>query len=920
MYNKIYLLKFKRLLTFLIIIMVTGSGLTYASSGTGKIRGKVVDKESGEPLFGANVVILGTTMGASTDIDGNYIITNVPVGVYSIKASFIGYNNETVKEVEININRTTSLNFQLSSQTITSQEVVITAERAAVNVEVASSAKLITRKDIENLPTLTNVNDLIGLQTGVVKIGEEIHIRGGQSDEVLYLIDGVPAKNPVTGINALSIDINQIENVEILTGGFDAEYGNAQSGVINIITKSGRQSYSLESIFKSDESFGKKYATNYDYGYVGLSGPMQLFDFVGLPGQGSFNVSLKTELDDTQYKIGGGYGNTKFGFFNLDNRQSSLYNFSASLDYNPWKDLRLKFSYFIDKNFSKGFSWSWKNLPQNLPSSRWNSEQFQTILTHTLSKNSFYQISFSYSNYLSKTGILGIESPIDAFDYQTTYFDKEGRRIPGNQVADYLKNKQDLIDFSKTRSVYRKPDVGLDFNNDGFIDAGEYQGLYSEKSDVYNIKFDFTQFFEGHKLKAGFDLTGKKISKLDISDYGYYYPNRDTIPGNWPEYGSYRWYFNDMPWDGSVYIQDHIEYAGMFLNLGIRGDFYIHGDKINNQDFINQFNRATGLDVNEFKKIKFEWSPRLGLSIPASNKTKLFFNYGYFTQLPSFEQLYLDPYMSSRVGNPDLKPKKSITYEVGMESEFIEDWVLLMKIYGRDFGGAINTVNTDTKPIRKLYSNTGFGSGRGFEVELRKVYKKFWAFTLNYTYLLARGFDLTDLQYYELGSSITPPPVREQRVGWDVNHNLNLIFNFNVPQYSTFDLFGIPLQDAGLSLIARFTSGMPYTPLVPNVLYVEPNSNSGPINFNLDATLNKGFTLGKLRLTVFWEAKNLLDIRNINIYSSGFNSRTGQVLNNGDLEGATNKYMHYYWVMFNRANATFYPGLSMKMGLKIYVQ
>src|SRR5690606_34911185 len=120
-------------------------------------------------------------------------------------------------------------------------------------------------------------------------------------------------------------------------------------------------------------------------------------------------------------------------------------------------------------------------------------------------------------------------------------------------------------------------------------------------------------------------------------------------------------------------------------------------------------------------------------------------------------------------------------YEVGIETEFIPNWVLLAKLYGRDFAGSIGYRNTDTVPSRVIYENTGFGSSRGFEIELRKIYSDYFGLTLNYTYLLARGFDLTALDDYERGS-IIPPPVREQRVSWDVNQSANLYFDFYVPR------------------------------------------------------------------------------------------------------------------------------------------
>lgn len=904
----------KTILILLIVFSVT------AFAQTGKIIGKVIDKATGEPLIGANVMVVGTTIGTATDIEGNYQITNIPVGSYSLAASYIGFNKSTVTNVQVNLNRHTKIYFELTSTAFTSEEVVVTAQTKAVDVEVASSAKLITSKDIQNMPTLTNVEELLTLQSGVVNTGDGLHIRGGQSNEVLYLIDGVPAKNPVTGMNALTIDVNQIENVEILTGGFDAEYGNAQSGVINIITKSGKTKYSVESIIKSDQPFGNSLGTNYDYGYVGISGPMKLFDLIGMPGKGSFNVSVKTELDDTNYKIGGGYGETNLGLFSNDNRQFSLYNISGRIDYKPWKDFRMKISYFNEKNNYKWYDWAWKNIPENLPISVNKSQQLQGIFTHTIGEDMFYQLSLSYSKYNTQTGLMDVNDPTERFGYEYKYFDSKGNPIlsPDNY---------DAIDHSRTKIEFVKPTKGIDIDSDGFMDSGEDHNYFFENSEVFNVKFDLTSYVGVHKLKTGFNIDINKVDKLDIYNFGYYFAGRDTIPGAWSEYGDQRWAFNDIPWNGSVYIQDNIEYAGMYLNIGVRGDFYFHGEKVNDPDFIRMYNEVTGSDIKEFDRMKFEWSPRIGLSIPASTSTKLFFNYGYFTQLPSLNQLYLDPFLTTTVGNPDLKPKKDISYEVGLESEFMEDWVLKVKLYGRDFGGSISTVLTDTDPVRKVFDNTGFGSSRGFEAEIRKVYNNYWAFTINYTYLMARGFDLSDLQGYTIGSTITPPPIREQRVSYDINNTLNMMLNFNVGPKDEVDLLGMPLKDFGVSVTANFFSGIPFSPTIPGAIYVEPYSDNSPYFLNVDATINKGFTIGNTRIQVFIEAKNLLDISNIRVYNrrwpwqinNGFNTRTGEIYNLGDLKGETDQFLHYQEILYKRANQSFKPGMRLRFGLKIYV-
>jgi outer membrane receptor protein involved in Fe transport len=897
-------------------LLLLNSSSLFASDG--ELVGKIIDKSTGNPLPFANVIIVGTKMGAAADENGKYHITHIPSGVYSVEARYVGYKTVKYENVNILVNRITTLDFKLPSQSVIGQEVVIQAKRPAVDLEVASSAKVITSDDVKNMPIVTNVKDLVALQSGVVKVGEDIHIRGGRSDEVLYLIDGVPAKNPVTGINSVNIDINQIEQVEIITGGFDAEYGNANSGIINIITKSGREKYTGDVIVKGDQLIKAPASTNYNYVYTGISGPFAPFKWLGISGNSGFTLSANMDLDDTFYEIGGGYGTTKFLFMDIPNRQVSNYSIAGQFNYQPIKSLRIKVNGQFDQGNFKNFNWAWSKIPQNLPISFHKTDKISALINQTFGKNSFYNLNFSYTLGRSKTSLLGLASPTDAFSYQFQYFDYDGNPIPDDQIDDILANNPSIVDFSKTVAKYERPPIARDNNYDGFIDEGEYSDYYENKYKSYFVGFDYTHFVGVHKLKGGINFSLDDIDNLEINDYGQFYPQRDTIPGPWPQYGASRWYFKDKVWSGSFYIQDRINYSGMFLNLGVRGDLYGHGSTINDPDFIRQFNNATGYHVIGFKKMKLLMSPRLGLSIPANKDTKLFFNYGYFIQKPSFGELYRDPFLSSVIGNPDLDPRKSINYEVGMETEFIKNYVLNIKLYGRDYAGDIGYKETDTNPRRVIYQNTGFGSARGFEIEFRKIYSDFFSFTANYTYLLARGFDLTALDNYNQGSTV-PPAVREQRVNWDVNHNLKIMFNFEVMESRKLHIFGMDLSDIGLYFLMTSNFGRPYTPIIPHAIYVEPNSSTGPGQLFLDATFYKGIRVGATRFVLFAEAKNLLNVRNINM-GSGFNRRTGNVVNLGDLAGDSNRLLTPYEVEFARANMAYSPERTIRMGLKIYIR
>lgn len=903
----------KILLCYFLIFITSAFAVDY-----GEIRGIVIDKENGEPLPFANVLIVGTSMGAATDENGEFRIGQVPAGAYKVQAKFMGYQSVTMENVRVSINRITDLEFELPVDALTTEEIVIQASKPPVDVEVSSSSQMITSEEIQNIPVVTNVKDLVALQSGVVKQGNDIHIRGGRSDEVLYLIDGVPARNPITGVASVEIDVNQIEEVEILTGGFDAEYGNANSGVINIITKSGRDKFNFDAVLKSDAPFQNKYSTNYDYAYVGFSGPVPL-----VPNSG-FTLSARMEGDDTYYKIGGGYGKTKFLGFNINDRQEGDYSVMAQVHFQPWKPFRIKLQGQFDKSSWKGFNWAWKNIPEELPVQKSSTNRFSAIISHTLSKDSYYNLSLSYQEGDSKTSLLGLNSPLESFNYGATYFDYEGNPIPADQISDIIRNTPELIDFSRTTAEYMRPPLDNDFDSDGFIDEGTYTNYYTNKYNTYSGDFDYTHFAGIHKIKAGFELTYDVVEKVEIENFGLFFPQRDTIPGPWPQYGDKRWFYDDARISGALFIQDRIEYAGMYLNVGLRADIFKHGSIVNDADFINQYNRATGKQVAEFEEYKVVWSPRVGLSIPANKSTKLFFNYGYFIQAPSFKELYLDPFLNDNIGNPNLDPRKSINYEVGMETEFITNYVLKVKLYGRDYAGDIGYSQTDTNPVRKVYENTGFGSSRGFEVEFRKIYSDYFSLTANYTYLLARGFDLTALDSYEDGSTI-PPSVREQRVGWDYNHTLKVLANFEIMQHQTVNVFGLDISDLGLYFLFNGTFGRPYTPIVPGAIYVESNSSDGPGEVTMDATLHKGFKLFGMRNVLFLEVMNLINVRNVNIkdggyYASSFNRRNGEVFNLGDLDDVTNKYLTPHQVEFLRANKAYTPPISFRLGYKLFIR
>ena len=219
-----------------------------SSDTTGKIVGTVVDSKTGEKLLSANVIVEGIKIGGTTNVDGYFAILNVPPGSYTVQASLLGYQSRRFSNVQVNIDQTTTLDFKLAETAVEQQEITVVAERPIVQRDVSQSVASITAVDVEKLPVAT-ITSVVNLQAGIQSNSSgDLVIRGsggtGQfngagTDQAVVLLNGQSLRDgrdnsPYTGIN-----LSAIENVQVLTGGFTAEYGSVRSGLVNVVTKEG---------------------------------------------------------------------------------------------------------------------------------------------------------------------------------------------------------------------------------------------------------------------------------------------------------------------------------------------------------------------------------------------------------------------------------------------------------------------------------------------------------------------------------------------------------------------------------------------------------------------------------------------------------------------------------------------------------
>jgi len=257
------------------------------ASSAGKIFGKVTDSDSNEPLIGVNVVIKSTGQGASTDVEGEFYLIGVAPGKYDVVFSYIGYAPLTVKDLLVRADLTSELDVKIKVEAIEGTEVEVFADRLMVQKDITFTRKLITEEDFVNIPGFESSADVFRMQAGAItdvqpirldmgdgqqlQVRDEslknVHVRGGRGGEILYMVDGMPVTHPLYGgRSVLDLNVSDVSQVEILTGAFSAEYGQAQSGVVNITTKTGGTKLAGNFDYKTDNGlsdFGNSYNTDY---------------------------------------------------------------------------------------------------------------------------------------------------------------------------------------------------------------------------------------------------------------------------------------------------------------------------------------------------------------------------------------------------------------------------------------------------------------------------------------------------------------------------------------------------------------------------------------------------------------------------------------------------------------------------------
>lgn len=835
----------------LLIILIMFLAWEAWAGTTGKITGRVMDAGTGEPLIGVNIYLDGYPYGSATDLDGFFLILNVPPGTYTVVAQMLNYQETRIENVKVNIDLSTRLDFKMNEQALDlGEEITVIAERPLIQKDVTSTSVSVSSDEIRAMP-VENYSEVVNLQAGVF----DGHFRGGRKGEVTYLIDGIPVNDQFNNSAAVEVENTSIQQLEVISGTFNAEYGQAMSGVVNIVTRDG--SNRLES---EVSAYVGNYFSNHttifpnlgiDQGgtsenlQVTLSGPVPYFRKIKFFLTGRyFNESGNLygrrlyNIDDAIFFFPSGTG----AYVSMD--PNKKYSFNGKLTYYLTSTIKLSYSLLWDDNEHKDYDHAYRLAPDGIKTHYRKDWLHSAIINHTLSGTSFHTLKFS-QNYSKYDGYV-FENPNDPRYVQPEVGTPESGytfRSGGNQSDRYSRGLTTSIgkyDFVSQVSKEHKIGIGAEFR-----------------------AHDLTQFYTSFRAKPG--------APVD-SIHAIVYPDEESA-------GFER--YRKKPFEFNGYIQDKMEYEDFIVNLGVRFEYFDPNTKMpsdsRNPNYLSLFPSG-----EKQADAKIQISPRLGVAFPISSQGVIHGSYGHFFQIPNFEQLYRGIYdnpdngksefklvseqgetgaLGVVVGNPDLKPQRTTKYELGLQQGLLPTLVMDLTMYYSDIRNLVQVEILETYDTRKYarFSNSDYANVKGFIFGLEKRFSGGWAATVDYTYQTAKGNNSDPQAVFNDTRDNVEPEKKFIRLDWDQRSTLNFSVTTGKP------------GNWNLSIIGRIGSNTPYTA----DRYFNPvditfrNDRQKPATYSFDLKAEKYINMSGVNLSFFAYIYNLFDrLNEYNVYGS----------------------------------------------------
>lgn len=721
--------------------------LLMISGISGKIQGVVKDEATKETIPHADVIILNTDIGTATDDNGRFYILNVAPGIYIIEVSYMGFQPKRITNVIVEVDQTVRLDITLEQTTIEIAPITVTSEIPVVKKDMVGTTYIIRKAELPYLP-VDYATELVGFQPGVARSDTAIYVRGGRATEVQYMIDNVSIIDPQTGDLAISVSKGIIDEIIFLPGGFDAEYGRAMSGVINLITA-----------FPGNKLHAKTYVKTerimpfyYDFGYENYLASIHLPISKRFKGLISLDMMHTDDWDPKLYI--------------LPHKQRDDYSLYGKWLFAPSGKLNVSISGALSRTQFDRYNSKWK----------FNLDNYRSDIR----KGDLQSFSI---NYLPNTHYL-FNLTLSRLYTQRVY----GVREPGTygRFADITFRDYESLQWP--RGGINNP-FGADYW--AIICEGDYYEYQDKTSEIMRANFGIhMQVHEYHELKAGFEYTDQVFD-----NFSYFIS--DTI---YQIIDEYQYHPNEY----ALYLQDNIDFKGLYAKIGCRIDYFQNDPNVMLETNIS--GDTTTYTLN-YRGPIIVVSPRLGFSFLVTDKFLLRANvgryvqpplrdyqYGYYSLLPL--PSYLDP---PPIGNPMLGPEKTISYELGLQGEIRPDLNTTINTFFKDVSDLTGTRYIPALPAGyHMYFNLEYANIKGVETIVEFV-KPLFNGKISYTLSWARG---TSSYAFEYADTTITQPAEEYDLDFDQRHRIFIQGVVNLPVKTRLYVFayfgnGFPFTPPG---------------------------------------------------------------------------------------------------------------------------
>ena len=844
--------------TFLALAAVLLLAAPVHAQTLGKIAGQVTD-DAGQPLIGASVLIDGTTQGASTDVDGYYYILQVRPGTYSLRVSYLGYTPTVVENVAVEVDKTTTIDVTLQDEVVGTEEVIVRAERPLVEPARTTTTAVLEAGQLEALPVV-NIQDAINLQAGV----NDGHFRGGRTGEVAYLVNGVPINNAFSGTQAFEVEQNMVASLEVISGVFNAEYGQALSGVVNITTKGVPTDWSANALgyvgslasTREIEFVERTAGPGQDLGaddfqsqrvsyldaaafpnlqdyQLSLGGPIlpgtlgfqvsgrYLSDnsfFIGrdLFAPGDSSVGLNTGRDPASWRVVS-TGDGDFVPMNTTNRLS----LNGNLAYDVNQQLRLSYDGFYQGGTFSPYSHAFKYVPGGLNDTDFVNHTHILAARYTFGQSAFANLSYSF---------LFDDTDVELYD-------------------------------DPTDSRYVSTEVASLQGVNAFQVGGNQLFTSRQRTETQTIVGSYTQQVNRvHLVKAGVQV---RLHRIDNRDFGI---ERSFRTGFRPQVSPDRFADNSLqtnPREFAAYVQDKIELDRMIINAGLRFDYFdpdylvpVDWTQAGLERIPDPESPADSISNRTQADVALQLSPRFGIAFPISATGVMRFSAGLFFQVPNFSILYTNPEYEvnplanqSLFGNPALEPERTLAFELGLQQGLLADLGVEATIFAKDIRNLVGQeiVRNPRGDFAIRWINTDYGNIRGLTLSVFKRGRSSLNGSLDYTLQFAQGTSSSPDQAFGRQQAGLEEILSLVRLNWDRRHVLNGTLTYS------------PTESTSITGVAQLQSGAPYTTVRDFVRSPIENNADRPLTFTTDVRAFYKPTFLPVDASLFFQVTNLFD-------------------------------------------------------------